>query len=164
MRVRGTTSSFQGGRNVKAQAPQKDSGGISTRPVRKVEGINEVESPFAEQLSRAEETETRKELDKLLEKIDEQAKIFLSQPIFENMRKYKELVQAFMKEVSNKLYKIREHTSSRFVKNRKVYFLLEKIDEKLIELTEKVLSEQAKTIELVSCVDEIRGMLMDLYS
>ena len=47
--------------------------------------------------------------------------------------------------------------------NRKSYLTVRKINQALEDLTDEVLNREKKQIDLVAKLDEIRGMLLDLY-
>ncbi len=46
---------------------------------------------------------------------------------------------------------------------QKVFITVEKINEKLEQLTKFILEKQNKNINLLATLDEIRGLLVDLY-
>lgn len=119
---------------------------------------------FIEELRQTADLKTKETLDEILGDIDQAAKRFLEYPVYENLLKYKERVQRFMKVVISRLYKTRETLSSRAVDPQKVYTLLEEVDKNLKLLLEEVLSGQADSISLMAKVDEIRGLLVDLYT
>jgi hypothetical protein len=77
--------------------------------------------------------------------------------------KYKDLVQEFMKQVMERLYRVKEVLGRRFVDQQKIYIIVEKVDKALDALTEEVLSSQANSLSVAAKLDDIRGMLIDLY-
>lgn len=118
---------------------------------------------FVEKLKSVASAERKKHLDQLLASLDQQAKIFIEKPIYENLLTYKELVQAFMKEAVNKSYEVKECLGRRSLEKQKVYYIVEKVNKDLEYLTEKILLNHSETINLVGKMDEIRGLLLDLY-
>jgi hypothetical protein len=119
---------------------------------------------FVEELRKTGDLRTKEVLDEVLSEIDEAAKDFLERPIYGNLLRYKELVKRFMKVVVSKLYRTRETISSRRVDPQKIYTLIEEVDKNLGLLTEEVLSGQADSLSLMAKIDEIRGLLVDLYT
>lgn len=69
-----------------------------------------------------------------------------------------------MKLVTEKLYRVKERLSSRATDRQKIYTILEEVDKRLNLLTEEFLAGQSNSLSLVAKMDEIRGMLVDLYS
>lgn len=153
MRVRGL-SSARGERDI--GAPQKMDRAKEATEDKK--GVS-----FIEELRKTTDIKTKEILDDVLGEIDEAAKAFLKQPVPANLLRYKGLVQRFMKTVISRLYRTRETLSSRAVDPQKIYTLLEEVDKNLKLLTEEVLSGQADSLSLMARIDEIRGLLVDLY-
>jgi len=125
---------------------------------------SKTEPKFFEQL--LEVTELREinlELDELIEKIDEVGEKFAKNPIPENLNEYKSLIKSFLEKVTNKIYKIKERMCSRFFIKQKIYITVEKVNKELEELTKMVLENQAENINLMAKIEEIRGLLIDLY-
>lgn len=119
------------------------------------------QSPFFDKLLEVTQVEHIKmELSKLLEEIDSAGRRFSSEPDMDNLKQYKTLITSFLDITVNKMFKIRNITN--WIKNKE-YVLIEKINEKLAALTHFVLEKQNENINLLSTLDEIRGLLVDLY-
>lgn len=103
------------------------------------------------------------ELDKIIDRIDTVGKRFAKNPDIENLSEYKSLIKAFLDTVMNKIFKIKEKMGNRSWVKHKVYITVEKIDKKLEELTNFILNKETENINLLATLDEIRGMLVDLY-
>lgn len=143
-----------------------DKGGSSEREVRKRRKVSLSVSPFLETLKEAElsfEAEEEKEgrdLNALLRDLDEASSQLKDNPNLENLKRYKELVKAFLKEALSKTYKVKEVVSRR---TGKLFVLVERVNRALEELVERVLSKQVDALWLASKLEEIRGLLIDLY-
>jgi hypothetical protein len=122
-------------------------------------------APFAEKLRLTSlQIRTKEELDVLIKEIDEKGEELLKSPTYEHLIEYKELVAVFIKKAVTGIWQVEERKSGRFAQTQKVYILVKKIDDKLASLTEEVLKDQKDPIALASCLDDIRGLLIDLYS
>lgn len=126
--------------------------------------IESNKSDFLDTLQEIHSQEVKAKLDELLGLIDEQGKKLSQNRTFEELVKYKKMVQKFIKEAVEKMYQTKEEYSSSGSGNHKVYTLVEKVDETLEELTELVLDKQATQLEILDRLDEVRGMLVDLYT
>ena len=126
--------------------------------------VNVKHTPFLEHLISSDESMTSSGLDEELRSIDEQAQRLLEKPVAEEVVRYKELVRAFMKSVLSAAYGVRERLSSDYRLKQKVYITVEEIDKKLAQLTREFLQGQVAALDLVARLDEIRGLLLDLYS
>ena len=101
-------------------------------------------------------------LQELKEKIDEQGSRLSDKVDVREFEKYRKLIREFMDEIVSNGYSFsREDTYA--ARGRHRYLATVKIvDEKLDELGKEVLKEHADTIELISKIDDIRGLLLDM--
>lgn len=119
------------------------------------------QSPFFDKLLEITQTEHIKlELNQLMEEIDRAGKEFLSDTTLEHLKHYKSLIQTFLDTLIKKMFKVTNITSWR---KHKEYTLIEKINDRLEKLTCFVLEKEGQNINLLSTLDEIRGLLIDLY-
>ncbi|MGQ9631959.1 MAG: YaaR family protein [bacterium] len=118
---------------------------------------------FAETLQVSKDTVVREELDRILAEIDKQGAIFIENPVAAELLRYKDLVRQFMREVVENMYDVRETVSGRYSIRQKIYVIVNTVDRKLEDLTEALLERQAEALDLMSRIDEIRGLLLDLY-
>ncbi len=119
---------------------------------------------FAEELGKVKEGLIHERLDTLLKDIDEQAKSLANGYNINDLVKYKTLVKNFLQEAVQKMYKIKEEVGWDRRGRHKVYSLVEVVDKELEELTHLVMSEQKDNISILKKLDEIKGMLVDIYS
>lgn len=138
--------------------------GKKTKKAQIVKEKEEKQHPFAEKIREETLKATKEELSLLIKKIDEKGKIFLNSPTYENLINYKELVAVFVQYAVQNIWQIEEKRSGRFAKTQKLHFVLKKIDENLFLLTEEVLKAEKNILKLASTIDEIQGLLIDLYS
>lgn len=130
----------------------------------KSSGISVRQSPFYDKLLEITAVkEINLELDKLIDRVDEVGKRFANNPDIQNLQEYKSLIKAFLDTMIQKMYKIKEKMGHRSWVKQKVFITVEKINEKLEQLTKFVLEKQNENINLLATLDEIRGLLVDLY-
>lgn len=123
--------------------------------------VNINQSPFFDKLLEVTQIQNVKlELDKLMEEIDKAGKRFVSDTNLENLKQYKALIKSFLDTLLNKMFKIKNITNW---KKNKVYVLIEKINDKMEKLTRYILEKENENINLLATLDEIRGLLVDLY-
>lgn len=81
-----------------------------------------------------------------------------------DMAKFKMLVRRFMQEsVETGLALNSSHTWNRYGEGRQLK-LVKVIDEKIIELSEDLLDEEKKAVDLLEKIGEIKGLLINLYT
>jgi hypothetical protein len=137
---------------------------LSQSKTKKAESIGSKKSDFLDALQEVHGQEIKAKLDEFLELIDEQGEKLSKKRTFEELVKYKNMIQEFIKEAVEQMYKVKEEYSSYGSGNHKVYTIIEKVDENLEELTELVLSKQSTQLEILDRLDEVRGMLVDIYT
>lgn len=127
------------------------------------------EKSFKEELKTATKDRLKVYFEDLLNQIENQGKILIQSPIYENFTQYRNLVQTFMEKVVKNLYSLEENVTT--IKNtqahigqRKVYIIIKEINKNLDELTEEILQKQTYAINIAAKVEMIQGLLMDLYT
>ena len=93
-----------------------------------------------------------------LAEIDEQGKRLMKHPIRAEIERYRMLVGKFVKEAMAQMTTLDRRTDRR----NRAFTLVKEIDKKLAELTQLLLSGQAKQIDILGKLDELQGMLVDL--
>ena len=101
--------------------------------------------------------------DQLLTQVDEAAKKLLTQPSMETLRSYRAAVRDFLKEAISGSYRMKGESRWDRRGNRRMFCVVQKVNQALEELTSTVLQKNAQPIEVMAKMDEIRGLLVDLY-
>lgn len=82
----------------------------------------------------------------------------------ENLNRYRDSIQAFVKVVMEKSFSVEEKTKG-YGPTRRKYETVRIIDQKLAQLAEGILSMEKRRIEVcLGRMDEIRGLLLDLMT
>lgn len=119
---------------------------------------------FSQNLAETQTAQIREELDILLDEITEQAHVIEKSLTFESLLTYKEKVRKFVNVVVHDLYRVeKKHTVSETGK-KKTHTLIKKIDEALEEMSREFLNKQGNLLGFLARLDQIKGMLLDLYS
>ena len=81
-----------------------------------------------------------------------------------DMKHYRRLIQEFMNEIVNRSHKFsRENFLDRRGRHR-VYGMIKRVNVVLDELAGEVVKEEKDTLAILSKVDEIRGLLLDIIT
>jgi uncharacterized protein YaaR (DUF327 family) len=108
--------------------------------------------------------EKRKQLcAELLTKLDEQSAALKKSPSIAGIRQYRQLVKEFMEEALANSYQVESGVKWDYSGNRRQYVIVKNINQSLEEITEVFLNQEKAQIDLVAKLDEIRGMLVDLF-
>lgn len=79
------------------------------------------------------------------------------------VEQYREAVRTFLRSVAAGATDVEEHVSGTNILNRKRFTLIRTVDEKLERLAAGMLQTQQSQIELLRRVEEIQGLLVDLF-
>jgi uncharacterized protein YaaR (DUF327 family) len=119
---------------------------------------------FSDVLEQQEPLLWQESLNKLLRQLDEVGSRLSRSFSLYDLRNYKDLLQHFLKETQGRVYVMRQQIGwSRFGKS-KLYQRIERINLELDELTKITLNQQKDPLKMLNKLDEIRGLLVDLYS
>lgn len=112
--------------------------------------------------SRIEEQNLQQKLNSLMEEITDQGDKIARHMDIKDMKRYRELVKNFMNEVVNRSHKFsRENFLDRRGRHR-VYGIVKLVDKNLDELASELVKDEKDHLAILSRVDEIRGLLLDI--
>lgn len=103
-------------------------------------------------------------LEQQLEEIKKQGDKLIRYRTLREMAKYKRMVKSFIKDSTSKGLDLTHHHSFNFEGTNRQLHIVKTIDEKLLEMTEEITSDGAKSIDLLGLIGEIKGLLINLYS
>lgn len=115
-------------------------------------------------ISNIEEQELQQRLGMLMEEITGHGKRLSKHMDVRDMRKYRSLIKSFMNEVVNRSHKFsRENYLDRRGRHR-IYGIVKLVDENLDELARELMKEEQDAIAILNKIDEIRGLLLDIFT
>lgn len=103
-------------------------------------------------------------LNQLVQDIDEQGKILAESAAIEDLKHYKNLVKEFMEDVVKNGVKLEQSRGFNRGGRTRIYKIISKVDEKLLELSDVVLNRQEKGLQILNIVGQIKGLLVDIYA
>jgi uncharacterized protein YaaR (DUF327 family) len=143
-------------RKVKA----KD-GGPGAKPVA---GGSSAEAPsFGKAFLDVTKGAVTRALDLILDELMSQGERLAAAQNFDELDKYKALVQEFLKKATSGIGKLHFTDGGAQGKAAKVHVILQKVDLQLDALTKDVLARQTTPLKILERLDQIRGLLLDLY-
>lgn len=83
---------------------------------------------------------------------------------FRDLTKYKNLIQNFIKEAVNLGIGLKKSNTWDSGGQSRILQIIEKIDEKIIELTDEILTKETENIKILSIIGEIKGLIVNLYT
>lgn len=108
--------------------------------------------------------EHKDDFEKLLKKLEDIGKKLVDSFSIYELKNYKDTLRDFLHKTQGQVYKLKEETAHTRQGKTKIMHLIQKIDAELEELSNIVLSRQKNQVKLLEKMDQIRGLLVDLYS
>ena len=127
-------------------------------------GVTEVEAPlFRRTLNEMSQEMYTARLLQMKKSIDDQAQRLSDKVDVKEYEKYRRLIREFLDEIVSNGYTFsRENTFASHGSRHRYIATVETINDKLAELGKEVMREQADKIDILSKIDDIRGLLLDL--
>lgn len=134
---------------------------IDQKPLRKVEtsrqNFDQIVQSHTQKLK-------DQELEKLIQDITKQGEKLVRFRSFRDLAKFKRLIKQFLEETVYNGYRLNESRNFNMNSYSHKLTTVKKIDEKLVQLTEDLLDQEKKTVDLLGLIGEIRGLLINLYT
>ncbi len=122
--------------------------------------VNKGKNGFDQSFNQAHKSKTKEELDDYLKDIRKIGERLSQTQNYSDVLNYKKAIKGYLKSVVEYAYSINKNTS--FWEGN--YFTTVKtVNEKLEDMTREFLYEQKENIDVASKVEEINGLLIDLY-
>lgn len=129
--------------------------------------VSRTESPekssFQQKLEAVNEENIRERLDSLLDYVDQYGDKLKETMDKEDLQAYKAQVKEFLQIIQKEFARTKQSFSWDNQGNLKTYMIIEKINHEMEMLQEEFIQDQADVLEVVRRIDEIRGLLLDLY-
>lgn len=146
--------------------------GMKITSATQINQVNEVKAPVeaADEafkftlISKIDEEGLKERLNLLFQDITMQGKKISKHTDVKDMKRYRTLIKDFLNEVVNRSHKFsRENFLDRRGRHR-VYGIIRLIDKNLDELAAELIKEEKDNITILQKVDEIRGLLLDIFT
>ena len=136
-----------------------------TVPVQQTQTAQPTDDSFKFMLaSNIEEAGLAERLNLMMEEIVMQGDKIVKRMDVRDMRRYRTLIKEFMNEIVNRSHKFsRDNFLDRRGRHR-VYGIIRLVDENLDELAQELVNEESDKIAILARVDEIRGLLLDIFA
>lgn len=113
-------------------------------------------------VSNIEERDLQKKLTSMMQDITDQGDKIAKHMDIKDMKRYRELVKGFLNEVVNRSH---EFSRENFLDKRgrhRVYGIVKLVDKNLDDLATELVKDEKDHLEIVSKIDDIRGLLLDV--
>ena len=114
--------------------------------------------------SNIEEQDLQVRLSTMMQEITQQGDRISKKMDVRDMKKYRALIKDFMNEIVNRSHKFsRENFLDKKGRHR-VYGIIRQVDDTLDELARELVKDEKDHIVILSRIDEIRGLLLDIFT
>ncbi|MBO1004476.1 YaaR family protein [Pseudogracilibacillus auburnensis] len=134
---------------------------VDQKPMRKV---HEGRQSFEQIVQSQSHKMKQKELEKLMDDITEQGKRLSRFRSFRDLAKFKRMIKQFLQETVYNGLELNESRSFHTGAFSHKLTTVNEIDEKLVQLTNDMMDQEKKTVDLLGIIGEIQGLLINLYT
>ncbi|AFM42745.1 hypothetical protein Desaci_3864 [Desulfosporosinus acidiphilus SJ4] len=135
----------------------------SSAPTLDSQSTSERTSGFSGILSQTQNIQ-RVELQTFLDRLGAQGKKLAQSLSISDLKDFRDMVKSFLRSTFGQSRKMQEDSSWDFHGRPKVMARISKIDHALEDLGKQLLDQQAKPLEVLTKIDEIRGLIVDLFA
>ena len=115
---------------------------------------------FSQNFSFARQQKSEQQLRDMMDDIKKKGNRLSVTKCFADVKAYKNLIKEYLESVLKHMYEIKKDIS--FWQTQ--YFItVDTIDLKLEELTQMLLSEEKENLDIANTIDEIAGLIVDVY-
>ncbi|WP_446898562.1 YaaR family protein [Clostridium sp. LBM24168] len=119
-----------------------------------------VKKDFSQSFNSQMEKKSEEQLKNMFDNIKKKGNRLSVTKCYSDVRAYKKMIKEYLKSVLNYMYSVKKDIS--FWQTQ--YFItVETIDKKLEELTNMLMNEQKENLNIASTIDDISGLLVDIY-
>lgn len=115
---------------------------------------------FSQNFSFARQQKSEQQLKDMMEDIKKKGNRLSITKCFSDVKAYKNLIREYLDSVLKHMYEVKKDIS--FWQTQ--YFItVETVDLKLEELTQMLLSQEKENLDVANTIDEIAGLIVDIY-
>ena len=118
---------------------------------------------FTTKLQEVQDLQAREELERRLVEVDRLAGELGRKPNKDNLKNYRKGVGDFLDEVLRRAYRVEESLTLTPGGKTKIHLKVESVNKSLDALADMVMRDQAEPLMVLKKLDEIRGMIKDIY-
>lgn len=120
--------------------------------------------PFHELMQKQESKLYTDQLNKLMAELEQAGSRLSKSMNFHDLSTFKSIVKRFIREAVDNGMSLKESNSWEFNGNKRTLHLVEEIDQKLVELTDELLTKEKEGVNILDKIGEIKGLLINLYT
>jgi len=120
---------------------------------------------FAQLLGdREDDQQSQEQLKQMLKEIEQKGRQLVESRTVETLLEYKEMITGFVREAVEFGLRVQERRGNSRTGRSKMMKVVATIDDKLLELTDLVLTQEKSQITLLEKIGQLHGLLVNLYA
>lgn len=129
------------------------------------ENVNfpETELVFRSKLTAESKSVYERQIRELVRTIEAQGKRLAERADMGEMQKYREMITQLLHETVSNGFAFHKEGKIGINGRSKIFAMIKTVNEKLDSMTKKLLAEEKENIDLLDDIDDIRGLLVDMY-
>lgn len=149
---------------MKVRDTLSNSAGVTGVPVKDESKVKTAKNAdFQSQLARAEDLNYEQHLDKLVRDIVSQGETLAKRVDIRELKQYKKLIAEFLNLAIGNSKKFSRKSILDRRGRHKVFAIIKNINDELDQLTQDVLNGESVNISLLRRLEDIRGLILDLF-
>lgn len=137
---------------------------IRSQPVGQLRQDQQINHNFKHLVQSQTDQLKKQELQQLMQEITTQGEKLARFRSFPDLVRFKNLIKGFLKETVYDGLELQSSHSFRFDGESKQLAIVKQVDEKLMELTDQIMNQEKKSVDLLGLIGEIKGLLINLYT
>ena len=122
--------------------------------------ISSGKKDFSQSFSQERHKKSEEQLNKMVDDIKKRGSKLITTKTYVDVIMYKKMIKEYLESILKFMYETKKDIS--FWQTQ--YFItVDTVDNKLEELTKGLLSDEKDNINIASTIDEIQGMIVDIY-
>ncbi|NMM62912.1 YaaR family protein [Clostridium sp. P21] len=119
-----------------------------------------VKKDFSQSFNSHREQKSEEQLKEMFDNIKKKGNRLSITKCYADVKAYKRMIKEYLSSILNYMYSVKKDIS--FWQTQ--YFItVETIDQKLEELTQMLMSEQKDNLNVAATIDDITGLMVDIY-
>ncbi len=115
---------------------------------------------FGDSFNETNKSKTKEELDIYVNEIRETGKKLVATQNYTDVIKYKQVIKGYLKSIVDYVYTLNKNDS---FWDRNYFTTVKTVNENLEQITKELIYNQKENIDIAAKIDEINGLLIDIY-
>lgn len=132
----------------------------SNLPVSTEKKQSTIKKDFSQSFNFARQQKSQEQLKQMQDKIKKKGNRLSITKCYADVKAYKNMIKEYLSSVLESMYSVKKDIS---FWHTQYFITVDVIDNKLEELTQMLLSEEKDKLNIAATVDEISGLIVDIY-